>query len=224
MAILRKHKRDRYTVIDNAVFDDANLSIKAKGMLCQMLSLPDDWDFTILGLTRKFRDGKASVMAALNELEDAGYFRRIQIKDGSKFAGIEYVVSETRMSDSPYAENWNSENWNSEKRNQQNTNKQTTNKQTTNKFIVPTIEKVQEYITEKGYSVDAEHFIDYYTANGWRVGKNPMKDWKAAIRNWERMNGTNSGAGGAVRSGVRSANGRSKGDPEQVETGFIPSA
>ena len=34
--------------------------------------------------------------------------------------------------------------------------------------------------------MDAERFVDYYTANGWKVGKNPMKDWKAAVRNWER--------------------------------------
>ena len=54
------------------------------------------------------------------------------------------------------------------------------------RFTPPTREQVQEYITEKGYQVDAEHFIDYYTSNGWRVGKNPMKDWKATVRNWNR--------------------------------------
>lgn len=54
------------------------------------------------------------------------------------------------------------------------------------RFIPPSIEDVQAYIEEKHFSVDAEHFVDYYTANGWRVGKNPMKDWKATVRNWER--------------------------------------
>lgn len=54
------------------------------------------------------------------------------------------------------------------------------------RFIPPTREEVQQYITEHGYHVDAERFTDYYTSNGWMVGKNKMKDWKAAVRTWER--------------------------------------
>lgn len=93
-----------------------------------------------------------------------------------------------------------------------------------NKYIPPSIEDVRAYIAEKGYHVDAERFVDYYTSNGWMVGRNKMKDWKAAVRNWERKNGDNAGTGGGVRSRVRTANGRSAGDDEQVETGFIPHA
>lgn len=60
------------------------------------------------------------------------------------------------------------------------------------RFIPPTVDEVMAYCTEKGYTVDADRFVDYYTSNGWRVGKNPMKDWKAAVRNWngkEQPNG-----------------------------------
>ncbi len=57
------------------------------------------------------------------------------------------------------------------------------------KFIAPSLSEVEEYCCERGNSVDAEHFIDYYTSNGWKVGKNSMKDWKAAVRNWERRDG-----------------------------------
>lgn len=50
----------------------------------------------------------------------------------------------------------------------------------------PTVEEVRGYCVEMGYAaVDPQRFTDYYTANGWRVGKNPMKDWKAAVRGWE---------------------------------------
>ena len=52
------------------------------------------------------------------------------------------------------------------------------------RFSSPTVDQVKAYCTEKGYTVDADRFVDYYTSNGWRVGKNPMKDWKAAVRNW----------------------------------------
>ena len=59
-------------------------------------------------------------------------------------------------------------------------------KPTHTRFAPPTIGQVTEYCTSKGYSVDPERFVDYYTSNGWMVGKNKMKDWKAAVRNWER--------------------------------------
>ena len=57
------------------------------------------------------------------------------------------------------------------------------------KFVEPTLEQVKAYFTERGHQdavSESEKWIDYYIANGWKVGKNPMKDWKAAIRNWMR--------------------------------------
>ena len=53
-------------------------------------------------------------------------------------------------------------------------------------FSPPTAEEVRTYCTEKGYDIDPDRFVDYYTSNGWKVGKNPMKDWKAAVRSWSR--------------------------------------
>ena len=54
------------------------------------------------------------------------------------------------------------------------------------RFTPPTIEEVTAYCKERGNRVDAQQFIDFYTANGWMVGKNKMKDWKACVRTWER--------------------------------------
>lgn len=54
------------------------------------------------------------------------------------------------------------------------------------RFIPPTVEEIQSYCLERNNNVDAEQFFDYYTANGWRVGKNAMKDWRATVRNWEK--------------------------------------
>ena len=50
---------------------------------------------------------------------------------------------------------------------------------------VPTLEEVEAYCRERGNQVDPQYFYDYYAANGWRVGKNPMRDWRAAVRAWE---------------------------------------
>lgn len=58
----------------------------------------------------------------------------------------------------------------------------------------PTLEEVQAYVTEKGYSVDAESFIAFYESNGWKVGKNPMKSWRAALVTWQKRNANASNA------------------------------
>ena len=50
----------------------------------------------------------------------------------------------------------------------------------------PTVEEVEAYCFERNNKVDAERFVDFYSSNGWKVGKNPMKDWKAAVRTWEK--------------------------------------
>lgn len=54
------------------------------------------------------------------------------------------------------------------------------------RFAPPTSEDVKEYCREKGLSVDADRFVDFYESKNWYVGKNKMKDWKAAVRNWSR--------------------------------------
>ena len=59
----------------------------------------------------------------------------------------------------------------------------------TKRFTPPTVEEVAEYCYERGNRVDPQRFVDYYTSNGWMVGKNKMKDWKAAVRTWEQKEG-----------------------------------
>lgn len=58
-------------------------------------------------------------------------------------------------------------------------------KEKTKRFSKPTIEQIQEYCKERGNNINAQYFYNYYESNGWCVGKNKMKDWKATIRNWE---------------------------------------
>ena len=54
------------------------------------------------------------------------------------------------------------------------------------KFVKPTLEEIKNYFAEKGYEGESERFYDFYSSKGWMVGKNPMKDWRAAVRNWVR--------------------------------------
>ena len=61
------------------------------------------------------------------------------------------------------------------------------------RFLPPSLDEVRQYCIERRNNINAEQFIDFYTANGWRVGKNAMKDWKAAVRTWERNGIQNKG-------------------------------
>lgn len=68
------------------------------------------------------------------------------------------------------------------------------------RFIPPTVDEVAAYCQERGNGLDPEVFVDFYASKGWMVGKNPMKDWKAAVRTWERSEGRGtSGAGNRVQ-------------------------
>jgi len=59
------------------------------------------------------------------------------------------------------------------------------------KFVKPTIDELTDYCNQNVLNVDPENFIDYYNSNGWKVGKNPMKDWQATARTWHRNNKNN---------------------------------
>ena len=64
-------------------------------------------------------------------------------------------------------------------------------KEKSKRFQAPTVEDVMEYCKESGHQIDAQNFVDYYASNGWMVGgKSHMKDWRAAVRNWERRDST----------------------------------
>ncbi len=59
------------------------------------------------------------------------------------------------------------------------------------KFIPPSVDEVRAYCNERRNTVDPQTFVDFYTSKGWKIGKDPMKDWKAAVRTWERNRGSN---------------------------------
>lgn len=59
------------------------------------------------------------------------------------------------------------------------------------RFVKPTVDEIAAYISEKGYTISAEKFFNYYESNGWKVGKNPMKNWKSAVSNWQNSDYNN---------------------------------
>ena len=106
MAVFRVERTGDYTVMSNFHLKDKRLSLKAKGLLSQMLSLPDDWDYTLSGLCFINRESKDAIRSAINELERAGYIRRKQTIDATgKFGANEYSIYERPITDVPSTEN-----------------------------------------------------------------------------------------------------------------------
>jgi hypothetical protein len=128
--------------------------MKATGLLCKMLSLPDGWDFSIAGLTNIVADGESAVRSALKELEDAGYFHREYVRDHGKIIDIEYVVYENR--EKPLVENPQLENQVVVNQGQLNTKELNTNN------------KKETY---------KEKFEAFYKAYPRKVGKANVEKW-----------------------------------------------
>ena len=114
MAVFRVERNRGYTVMSNHHLRNRDLTLKAKGLLSQMLSLPDNWDYTLAGLSRINRESIDAIRTAVWELEKAGYITRRQGRDEKgKMAAIEYTIYEqlenpileNPTTDSPMLEN-----------------------------------------------------------------------------------------------------------------------
>ena len=95
MSVFRVEKNSNYTVMSNYHLRDERLSLKARGLLSMILSLPEDWDYTLAGLVAISKDGLTAVRGALHELEDNGYIHRERQRDpNGRLAGAIYTVYE----------------------------------------------------------------------------------------------------------------------------------
>ena len=119
----RVKRTSGYTIMSNYHLRDMNLSLKASGLLSLVLSLPEDWQYSVKGLTAIVKEGESAVKSALQELEQHGYLRRTEIRtESGKFQGLEYIFLEypgrsaepkrTGTDDPKYAEKNGTENAN----------------------------------------------------------------------------------------------------------------
>ena len=109
MAVFRVEKNSGYTVMPNHHLRNQELSLKAKGLLSQMLSLPDNWDYTLKGLSLINREKIDAIREAIRELERAGYIVRSRERDEKgRLRGADYIIYEfpkKPVSDLPTLEN-----------------------------------------------------------------------------------------------------------------------
>lgn len=104
MAVIRINKTRDYTIMSNAHFKEKEMSLKAKGLLSLMLSLPDDWDYSIEGLVALSNDGSTSVRGALKELENFKYLVRTPVRNKGKIVDWQYDIFEQPQEEKPLVE------------------------------------------------------------------------------------------------------------------------
>ena len=105
MAVFRIEKTRDYTVMSNYHLRDMSLSLKAKGLLSLMLSLPENWDYTMKGLARICKDGIDSISGGIRELEAHGYLIRSRVRSANgQLGSIEYTILEQPKAPSPTQE------------------------------------------------------------------------------------------------------------------------
>lgn len=199
--IFRVNHTKNYTVMSNAHLRDKSLSLKAKGLLSTMLSLPEDWDYSIDGLCKIHLESERAIRSALSELKEAGYLvvtKRYPNETESHRIEYEYDVYETRQGgrgegvQNQGVQNQGVQNGGLAFNSILNTDNEILNSKDREdieatppkRFIPPTVEEVSAYCKEKGYDVDPERFVSFYASKGWKVGKNSMVDWKMAIVGW----------------------------------------
>ena len=206
MAILRNRTQNNFTIITNNILRDERLPMNARGLLCTMLSLPDNWEFSERGLQAILPgNGLSAIKSALKVLQECGYLRRSKIRGtGGMFGGWQWELTnepntfnlyEQPRCDFPTSDNPTLEKPTSENHDQLSTDSINTvsikdekkEKGKAKAFTPPTLEEVRAYIDEMGYGLDPEEFIDSNEQTDWRLKSGQkVKDWKARVRTFER--------------------------------------
>lgn len=144
MAVLRKSKKSDYTIVDNNIFKNSKLTLKAKGMICTMLSLPDDWNFSEMGLTQLSNDSRTGIRSTLQELQELGYLKRERIRDEKGLLGETiYTIYEEPMYQKPTLEKPTLV---------KKHNKELNNKELNNKYITTT-DTIYDFLQENGFTL-----------------------------------------------------------------------
>ena len=198
-----------YTQISNAVFQDKRLNEADVGLLCIMLSLPPDWQFSVAGLCAiRPQSGRDKLAASIKRLENAGYLQRSLRRDGGKFVRTVWEITDTPPTEKPLTEKPLTEKPLTEKpltdfpketntlSNKELNKKELTKKRNTESvprearertpFVAPSVEEIESFCSQEQLSIDAQKFVDNYAAKGWTIGSTPVHDWKALVRKWAR--------------------------------------
>jgi hypothetical protein len=195
--IVRSKSTSPFVTIHNDLARNKGLTLKAKGLLIHLLSLPLDWVIYRANLYKDIGDKKGTIDAAFTELQEKGFILSVkEIDDKGRFVGWNHVVydnpaemGEIRDGKNPKSDFTEiGKNAPIQKKecitNTDIEQKHINTNAPTKIFKVPDLNNVIDYFTEKEHMGEADNFFNYYESNGWKVGRNPMKNWKAAANKW----------------------------------------
>lgn len=175
------------------VWLDERLTALEKIILMEIDSLDkEDGCFASNEYLAKFcQCSQSKVSSAISKLKKLGYIR-VKSFDGRKRflkSCMSFSVGQTTKKEKSAYQNL--EEIVLEDSTSKNTSRDSMAKPKSRRFVPPTLDEAKDYAEKMSYSIDVEHFIDYYTANGWVQGRGkPIKDWKAAMRNWAKNDKT----------------------------------
>lgn len=203
MAYFRVNKNRNYTVMSNHHLRDRNLSLRAIGLLSKMLSLPDDWDYSVPGLVTICRESKNVIQGALKELEKNGYLVRTMIRDSSGHIGYNYDVYEQPQHTLPRPEkpftvepctvSPSTVEPCTEKQPQLNTNKLSTNKlsteesKTQEKAVEPNVVNIED---QQKQATDCGGFgkvVEFYQKNFGMMSSFLCDDMRQTYNEWQQQ-------------------------------------
>lgn len=156
------------------------LNAQEKGRLIDAIVLyaqGGDWQEQIKGNERYLFPAFKKQIDRANEISDVRATARIGKTKDNKTQQTE--TNNNKIANNNYKE----------KEEEKENNKERVREKPLARFTAPTVDDVSAYCRERGNGVDPQRFVDFYAAKGWKVGNQPMKDWKAAVRTWEQRDG-----------------------------------
>jgi hypothetical protein len=168
---IRLHK----SLLDNYEFQ--MMSMEAKAILPMLWLLASEDEDPVSGCIRdgykkvafRLRVDEQTLIGAIQECEAAGFVEIIEAEKDSENQEVTYPLRNRHETVTPETE----------------TETETETEKRRKRFTPPTVVEVGEYCRQRKNDVDPQRFVDFYTAKGWKVGRNSMKDWKASVRTWE---------------------------------------
>lgn len=207
-----KNENKQFSSTPISLINDDTIPDRARFIYVYMNAKPEGWEFFHEPMAKALKIGVDTLKKYIDILIERGWLEKgDQQNEKGKFGAVEYTLKAFRKKTSN--KNTDTEKYRNGKIPQQDNNstilnspinkdnsiilnnpvidkeeKRLSNDNPKNKrFVKPTIEQIQAYIDEKKLHFEADRFFDYYESKGWMVGKNHMKDWKAACRTWESM-------------------------------------
>lgn len=215
MSKIRVNKDKNYVTMSNFHLKEKEMSLKAKGLLSVMLSLPDNWNYSIQGLVTICKENETSIKSTLEELKSFGYLIVTKLMPNETESGrIEYIydiyekpIEKKQTVEKQGIENLGVEFLGVENQGQLNNinNKELNNNNNNNLLLInkinkleselnkyknnnkPTLQALKEYAKLIKSDVDYEYFYNYYEANNW-LDKNgePIENWKQIFLSWQK--------------------------------------